>query len=731
MENKDQLNQIPEESKNETQDEKTSKQVTENVEALHQSDETQAEELIAAETTKEEKVEDAVSVEATTEEVAEPAKEEEPAPVEEKSTEVSEGPVVNETSEKEQPETTAEPEKPKEEETKVTAEIPETAVALHEIVEGEGDDHEGDEDAAEDEAHDEETAEAVKVDFNELPRNELIDALEGLVQAEDVNKIKSKVALIKVSYLKKTKDEKEQRYQSYLEDGGDKEDYHPTEDPLEGKFNQLFDIYKQKRSIFLENLEKEKVENLAKKKGLLEELKELIGSEETLKKTYDDFKDLQERWKETGMVPKNEVNNLWQNYHFLVEKFFDRVKINNELKDLDLKKNLEQKIVLCEKAEELLLETSILKSFKELQRLHEQWKELGPAPADKRDEIWDRFKSATEKINIRRREHYKKQQEDQQNNFIAKTALCEKAENLLTEEVESIREWQNMTRQFTEIFKVWKSIGPAPKKQNDEIWERFKTSLDSFYSEKKEYFGKIKDQQINNYNIKLDFCIQAEGLKDSTEWRTATRDLINLQKEWRKIGPVPRKNSDKIWKRFRSACDEFFNKKADHFANIRGEESDNLKKKEEMIKQVEESKFDGSKGENLAVLKDFQRQWTEVGFVPFKEKDRLQNAFRDAINKQLDKLNISNVEMSMANYKSRFEVIKDSPDGDRQVYRERTFIQNKLTKMQEDIMLWENNLGFLADSKKANLLKEEFEKKIDKSRKEAETLKAKLKFLDR
>ena len=510
MENKDQLNQIPEESKNETQDEKTSKQVTENVEVPHQSDETQAEELITADTrketeptaekeevivsvssevgqpeeateptkveeptpveekstevsevpvvaktTKEEKAEDAVTAETTTGEVAEPAKVEEPAQVEEKTAEVSEGPVVAETtkeekaegvvtaetpteevaepakvedpapveekaievsedpvvsgpSEKEQPEATAEPEKPKEEEIKVTAEIQETAVALHEIVEGEGEVHEGNEDTAKDEAHDEETAEAVKVDFNKMPRNELIEALEGLVQAEDVNKIKSKIALIKVSYLKKTKDEKDQRYQSYLEDGGDKEDYHPTEDPLEGKFNQLFDIYKQKRSIFLENLEKQKIENLAKKKGLLEELKELIGSEETLKKTYDDFKDLQERWKETGMVPKNEVNNLWQNYHFLVEKFFDKVKINNELKDLDLKKNLEQKIVLCEKAE-LLLETSILKSFKELQRLHELWKELGPAPADKRDEIWDRFKSATEKINIRRREHYKKQ----------------------------------------------------------------------------------------------------------------------------------------------------------------------------------------------------------------------------------------------------------------------------------------------------------------------------------
>ena len=431
------------------------------------------------------------------------------------------------------------------------------------------------------------------------------------------------------------------------------------------------------------------------------------------------------------MVPKNEVNNLWQNYHFLVEMFFDKVKINKELKDLDLKKNLEHKIVLCEKAEELLLESSILKSFKELQRLHEQWKEIGPAPDDKRDEIWDRFKSATEKINVRRRDHYKKLQDEQESNLIAKTALCEKAESMLTDEVDSIREWQNLTKQFDDLFKVWKSVGPAPKKQNDQIWERFKTSLDSFFSDKKEYFGKLKDQQVNNYNLKLDLCVQAEALKDSAEWRDATRDLINFQKQWREIGPVPRKHSDKIWKRFRSACDEFFNRKAEHFANIRGEESGNLKKKEDLIKQVEEYDFAGSKGDNLAVLKDFQRQWTDIGFVPFKEKDRLQTAFRDVINKQLDKLNISNVEMSMSSYKSRFEIIKDSPDGDRQVYRERTFIQNKVSKMQEDILLWENNLGFLAASKKASLLKAEFEKKIETAKKEVAVLQSKIKFLNK
>jgi hypothetical protein len=588
----------------------------------------------------------------------------------------------------------------------------------------------GEEDEDEDiETHEEE--EDVKISYEQMSREELLESLEKFVNEEDVNKIKSRISLIKVAFLKKTKTEKEERYQNYLTEGGDKEEYHPSEDTQEIKFNEIFDIYRQKRAVFLESLEKEKIDNLRKKEEILEALKELINSEETLKRTYDDFRDLQDRWKDIGMVPKTEVNNLWQNYHFLVERFFDKVKINKELKDLDLKKNLEQKIELCEKAEELLMETSILRSFKQLQRYHDQWKETGPVPDDKKDEIWERFKTATDKINQRRRDHYKKLQDEQENNLMAKTALCEKAESLLAEEVDSIKLWQEKTTQFTDLFKVWKTVGPAPKKANDEVWERFKTALDGFFSEKKEYFGTLKDQQINNYNLKLDLCVQAEALRESTDWRNTTRDLINMQREWKDIGPVPRKNADKIWKCFRTACDEFFQRKTEYFSTIRDEEGDNLRAKEILIKEVEEHNFDGGKGDNLAVLKDFQRRWTEIGHVPFKEKDRLQNAFRDIINKQLDRLNISNTEMSMANYKSRFEVIKSSPDSQRQVYRERTTLQVKVAKLREDIMLWENNIGFLADSKKANLLKQEFEKKIESAKQELEMLENKLKFLNK
>ncbi len=567
--------------------------------------------------------------------------------------------------------------------------------------------------------------------LNELPREDLVILLEDIVRDGDINAIKKKVALIKVAFLKINKEEKNQKYDEFITSGGDKTDYDSSEDEFEKRFNEAFGIYRQKRQIFLEDLEKQKTQNLEAKKIILEELKALIDSEESLKKTYDEFRTLQDKWRQIGMVPKNEVNNLWQSYHFFVEKFFDKVKINKELRDLDLKKNLESKIRLCEKTEELLLETSILKSFKQLQKYHNQWKQTGPVPQDKKDEIWERFKSATDKINQRRREHYEKLQEGQNNNYIAKTALCEKSEKILQKENENIKDWQENTEQITELLKVWKTIGPAPRKQNDEIWERFKTSLDTFFTGRKEYFQKIKEEQLNNYNFKLDLCAQAEAVKNSTDWKRTTQELIHMQKEWKKIGPVPKKYSDKVWKRFRASCDEFFNSKSEYYANIGKRESDNLKLKEELIKKVEKYKFSEDKNGNLEILKEFQREWTDIGHVPIRDKDRVQIEFRNTVSKRLDSLNISKTEIQSINYKQRIEGLKENPNARRILSNERNLVMNKRNKLEEEIKLWENNLGFLAESKKANLLKDEFEKKINSAKEEVEVLSEKLKFLER
>jgi hypothetical protein len=568
--------------------------------------------------------------------------------------------------------------------------------------------------------------------YDTYSREQLVEVLEDTVKEENVLKIKTRVSLIKVAFLKLSKEYRQQKLEEFIKAGGARESYVPEPDQLMEKFNTVFEIYKKNKAHFNEQQEVIKLRNLDAKKAILEELKELINSDETLKKTYDRFKELQVKWKEIGLVPSTEINNLWQNYHFLVEKFFDKVKISKELRDLDLKKNLEKKIELCEKAEELLIEPSVVRSFQQLQKYHEEWKEIGPVPQDKRDDIWERFKTATDKINERRRDHYNVLAKDQESNLLAKTALCEKAEQIVTLETDSLKEWQDRTREINDLFKVWKTIGPAPKKENDEIWERFKAYINTFFSTKKDYFNKLKQEQTNNYNLKLDIVKQAEAIKDSTDWRSTTQDLINLQKEWKNIGPVPRKHSDKIWKRFRAACDEFFQNKAKHFSTVVESEKENLDKKLDLIKRVEEWKAGANKNQNLEALKGFQREWTEIGHVPIKEKNKIHDAFRVAVNKHLDDLNISSFEMRTPEYRPRQDYESEG-SGDGRGRRggggDSGSLSMKATKLREEILLWENNIGFLAHSKNAEILRKEFELKIQKAKEELALYEAKLKSM--
>jgi hypothetical protein len=569
--------------------------------------------------------------------------------------------------------------------------------------------------------------------YDTYDRDKLVEILEETVKEENILKIKTRVALIKVAFLRLSKEYRQLMLDNHIKEGGTRENYTIAPDTLVEKFNHVFETYKKNKIKFNEQQEVVKLRNLDAKKAILDELKELINSEETLKKTYDQFKDLQAKWKEIGLVPSTEINNLWQNYHFLVEKFFDKVKISKELRDLDLKKNLERKMELCEKAEELLIEPSVIRSFQQLQKYHEEWKEIGPVPQDKRDEIWERFKTATDKINERRRDHYTSLTKDQDTNLMAKTALCEKAEQLASMEIDNLKDWQDKTREVNELFKVWKTIGPAPKKENDEVWEKFKTFLNGFFANKKEFFSKIKQEQLNNFNLKLDIVKQAEALKDSTDWRKTTQELINLQKEWKEIGPVPRKHSDKIWKRFRSACDDFFHNKAKFFSTVVESEKENLDKKLDLIRRIEEWVAGKDKSANLETLKGFQREFTEIGHVPIKDKNRVHDAFRLAINKHLDGLKISSYDLRPnTEYRPRQESsYDDSGEGryQRRGDNEWGSLSTKISKLREEILLWENNIGFLAHSKKADLLRQEFEKKIQDAKEELAQLELKLKSM--
>ncbi|MDP2724119.1 MAG: DUF349 domain-containing protein [Bacteroidales bacterium] len=569
-----------------------------------------------------------------------------------------------------------------------------------------------------------------EINYDDLNKQELVDLLEDVVQESDFSQVKIQVTRINTAIRKIVKEEHDKERQEFVANGGNEEEFVPSEDPLDIRFKEAFNHYKHNKAKNSEEVEKTKVLNLQRKLDLLEELKNLINSEETLKKTYDEFKNLQDAWKEIGMVPATELRNLWQNYHFLVEKFFDKVRINKELRDLDMKKNLEQKFELCEKAEELLMEKSIIKSFKLLQHYHEKWREIGPVPSDVKEDIWERFKGASDKINQRRKEHYKELQGQQQSNLDAKRALIEKAEEIVGATPESLKEWQSKTDQVNELVRMWKSIGRAPNEQNDEVWHRFKEKLDGFFTSRRNYLNELKDQQINNYNLKLDLCVRAESFSESEDWKEVTHELINLQKEWKKIGPVPRKHSDKIWKRFRAACDMFFERKSAHFKNQHGFEEDNLKKKQELVAKITGYEIQKDKSANMETLNGFQREWVEIGHVPFQMKDKVQHEYREAIDKLMNKLDLSRMEATASDFRNKVELMKTGPEADRRLYKERNVLVAKMKHLQDDVMLWENNIGFFANSKQATKLKMEFENKIDRAKKELEVLKEQLKMLN-
>ena len=580
------------------------------------------------------------------------------------------------------------------------------------------------------EMEEEEEEEAADLNLEGKNKEELAAMLEEIVQDPDVMKIKDQVTAIRVRFMKLNKEDMDKEMEAFLEGGGDKESYQHEQDEAEKRFNAAFGIFKANRAKQNELIDAQKVENLAQKQAILEELKGLIASEETLKKTYDEFRALQEKWKGIGQVPATENANLWNTYHFLVEKFFDKVNINRELRDLDMKKNLDAKIVLCEKAEELLDEKSMSKAFTSLQKLHEDWKEIGPVPQDKKDEIWERFKAATDKINAIRREHYSKIQEEQNANLETKTALCEKAEELLAEEYTTVGGWQKKSTELSELFKVWKTVGPAGKKQNEEIWNRFKTAMDTFFSRKKEFFASLKDKQTENLERKINLCIEAEALQESTEWKKATEQFKRIQEEWKTIGPVPKRHSDKVWKRFRAACDTFFGRKAEHFSGMKEEESANLAAKQALIETIKNYELKPSRAENMEAIKALQKQWIEIGHVPMKMKDSINSEYRKAVDALFDKMRSNQNEISTNEFREMIEGMKDDPESSDRMRKEKTSLANKIQKLRDEIAVLENNIGFFSNSKNSELMKAEYEKKISKAKNDLKVLEAKLKIVN-
>jgi len=569
-----------------------------------------------------------------------------------------------------------------------------------------------------------------EVDYTTFSIDELVNTLTILIAERPVQEIRNDVENIKINFYKKLKIELEKKKKAFLAEGGDIIDFMPLEDPREIQIKDLLAKYRNLKSSYNKDLELQKQKNLEEKYHIIEEIKDLINRKESINKTFQEFRDLQSRWREVGVVPQQTLKDLWNTYHHHVEKFYDYIKINKELRDLDLKKNQEVKIILCERAEELMMEPSAVNAFKRLQKLHDQWREIGPVPHEVKNELWERFREATSKINKKHQEFYEELKSTQKKNLEAKNHLCEQIEEINKQAISSHKEWDQKSGEVIELQKIWRTIGYAPKKSNNKIYQRFREACDTFFANKREFYIENKEVQNNNMQQKTELCIQAESLKNSTEWQKTTEDLIQLQKKWKEIGPVPRKHSGKIWKRFRSACDTFFQKKSEYYAQIDNSYEDNLKLKKELIKEIGKFKPVENIEENFDQLNDYQRRWTEIGYVPFKHKDDILQEYRDTINKAFDSLKVGENQKSLLKYKNKLVNIRENPKAEMKIKQDREKFMNKIKQLENDIVLWENNIGFFAKSKNADSMIQEVHQKISRAKNSIILLEEKIQLID-
>lgn len=577
--------------------------------------------------------------------------------------------------------------------------------------------------AAETETETAKETENEKTDFSNQGLKEIVDTFKSLIDGENMQQLYKHAEALKAAFYKNLRKEK---IASGLEQPAEAAENAeaPADEPvsvnpfaeIERGFKDLYSQYKVKRSAYTQELEKNKEENYQAKLAVIEDLKALVEASEDLNQTFPRFREIQNRWRAIGPVPQARVKDLYDTYQHYVEKFYDYVKINKEFRDLDFKKNLEAKENLCEKAENLAEQEDVVGAFRTLQKLHEQWKELGPVSKEFRESVWERFRAATAVINKKHQAFFESQKGNQKENLEAKTALCEKVEAIAQTEIKDSTDWNALTKDIENIQKEWKKIGFASKKDNQKVYDRFRAACDEFFAKKREFYSDFKNQMQDNLTKKLELCEKAEALKDNDDWKKTSEAFIELQKQWKEIGPVSRKKSEQVWKRFRAACDAFFDNRDKHFGSMNSEQTENLRKKRELIDEIRAFEVEG-KEEAREALREFQERWNAIGFVPFKEKARIQDAFRKAVSEKFGEFRES---------AGRF-----AGKAERTVRSERDRLVQKFMKKEQEIATWENNMGFFASSKNAEALLEELNKKIDIARQELAQLEEEIKEFDR
>lgn len=565
------------------------------------------------------------------------------------------------------------------------------------------------------------------VDFTLLSTREIVSELQKLIEQCAPGQIKTDH--LPDIFEKQYQKEFDQALADFTADGTPAADFKYKNDAKE-KFYNLCKSVKDKKVAMAKQTEAEREKNLEIKLQLIEELKELVQKEEALNKTFQEFKDIQERWRNTGLVPQGQVNNLLETYHHHVENFYNYIKINKELRDLDLKKNLDAKIRLCEEAEQLIEKNDINEAFKQLQFLHAQWKEIGPIPKEQQEPIWERFKAATGKINESYHNFFETLKQEQENNLKVKEEICEKAAAIAAAAYNGIAEWNNGAKALLDLQEEWKHSGTVPQKERNRIFKTFRASCDEFFNRKREFYKQMLADQEKNLELKIKLCEKVEAIQDSTEWKTTTDRIISYQKEWKKIGPAPRKYSNKVWMRFRAACDTFFNNKKAHFKDIDSEQEKNMELKKALLEEVKQFTLSENTEENIQKLKDFQTRWNEIGYVPIKFKDALQDEFRNAINTYFDKMNLDEFDKNLEKYRAKINALDTDENKEFKIINEREKLVIKIRQLETDINTWENNIGFIAKSNKSEGLIRELKNKIEKTKQRLALLQEKLKALD-
>ena len=491
--------------------------------------------------------------------------------------------------------------------------------------------------------------------------------------------------------------------------------------PEEKAFKQLYARYKVLRADLLRSIEQQKERNLEEKLAIIDNIKELLDKQEDINHTFPEFRALQLHWKEVGPVPLTRTKDIWETYQHYVEKFYDYVKINKELRDLDFKRNQEIKEKLCEKAAALVDDPNVVSAFHKLQKLHEEWRETGPIARELRESMWERFKLSTTAINKKHQEYFEEQKKHQRENLEAKLVLCEKAEKIVGLIDNDEINWNKRAKELESLQKEWRNIGFATKKENQKVYDRFRAACDKFYGEKRGFYAKFKQEMQENLTQKVALCEQAEAVNLSDDWRRTTDQLIHFQKQWKEIGPVPRKQAEAIWKRFRSACDVFFTRKAEHFSKLESSFEDNLAKKEAILSELEA--FDLSSVKDLqGALRDIQARWNQIGFVPIKEKDTIQDKYKNLINKHFGHLNpgFSEKRGNVRQGKRRFS----------ENYSEHDKLIQRFRQLESEITVWENNMGFFAKSKNADKIIADTCNKIEEAKSELKELEEKIKQIE-